>query len=394
MSEKIRILRILNRFNLGGPVYNATYLSKYLNDEFETLLIGGQKLDEEEDALYIPQSAGLKPIVISEMNRSVGLMNDLRSYREIKKIIRDFRPTIVHSHASKAGALGRLAAAHMKVPLIVHTFHGHVFEHYFSRFKTSIIRQTERYLAQKSDAIIAISQKQKEDLTQRFRIANENKVHVVPLGFELDRFQYDTDKKRKLFREKYAMDDDALAIGIIGRLAPVKNHKFFLNGLRKLKDKRVKFKAFVVGDGQLRGELEKYTKSMGLDISGSHPDVVFTSWEKDVSRILPGFEMIVLTSHNEGTPVSLIEAQASGIPVISSEVGGVRDVVCEECGILYQSGDEEAFNDALIRLCESEGVRREMGANGRRWARSKFTAERLAKDMKMLYLDLLNSRIS
>ena len=155
--QKIKVLRIINRFNLGGPTYNAAYLTKYLGDEFETLLIGGEKYEEEESSEFILQQLGIKPLIIPEMQRSINRRNDTIAYRKIKKIIKEFEPDIVHTHASKAGTLGRLAAKKMNVPVIVHTFHGHVFHSYFGKTKTTFYKNIERYLARRSNKIIAIN---------------------------------------------------------------------------------------------------------------------------------------------------------------------------------------------------------------------------------------------
>ena len=223
-----KVLRIINRFNIGGITYNVSYLSKYLEPDYQTLLIGGPEEEGEDSSLYIPERLGLKPKVLSQFQRAINLKADYMAYKEIKKIIKEFKPDIVHTHASKAGAVGRLAAIHCKVPIIVHTFHGHVFHSYFGFFKTEFYKLIERYLAKRSTAIIAISNKQKQELCQKFKIVNENKVHIIPLGFDLTRFTQNKEENRIKFREKYNLKEGQLAIGIIGRLAPIKNHKLFI----------------------------------------------------------------------------------------------------------------------------------------------------------------------
>ena len=217
----IKVLRIINRFNIGGITYNVSYLSKYLEDDFETLLVGGPEEEGEDSSLYIPEGLGLKPRVLHEFQREINLKSDFKAYKEIKKIIREFKPDIVHTHASKAGAIGRLAAIDCKVPIIVHTFHGHVFHSYFGKFKTAFYKTIERYLAKHSTAIVAISNKQKQELSEVFNIAPKDKIHVVPLGFDLTKFTLNKEQNRKEFREKYNLKDNQLAIGIIGRLAPI-----------------------------------------------------------------------------------------------------------------------------------------------------------------------------
>jgi len=390
MSNKVKVLRILNRFNLGGPVYNASYLSKYLESDFETLLIGGQKLEDEENALFIPESMDLKPIIIPEMTRSLGIFSELKAYKKITEIIDSFKPDIVHTHASKAGALGRIAASRTGVKHIVHTFHGHVFEHYFGPLKSNLVRTTERYLANKTEAIIAISNKQKIDLVERFRIAEEEKVHVIPLGFDLDKFKVNIQDKRKKFRERYHLKDDDIAIGIIGRLAPIKNHDLFIEVVSEIKKERANIRAFVIGDGEIKQSLIEKTKKTGLTTEGENADVVFTSWFKHIDQILPGLDIVTLTSLNEGTPVSLIEAQAAQKPVISSDVGGVRDIIGKDCGLLFKSNDSSDFKNCLITLISNLELRNKMGQKGGIWAFSNFTANRLANDVKKLYIELLN----
>ena len=179
-----KILRIINRFNLGGITYNVSYLTKYLPSEYETLLIGGPEEEGESSSLHITDSLGLKPLILKELNRNINPIKDYHSYKEIKKIIQEFKPDIVHTHASKAGAIGRLAAISCKVPIIIHTFHGHVFHSYFGKLKTYIYKCIERYLAKRSTAIIAISSIQKQELVKKFKISSANQTHIIPLGFD------------------------------------------------------------------------------------------------------------------------------------------------------------------------------------------------------------------
>lgn len=198
-----KVLRILNRFNLGGPTYNAAYLTKYLAPDFETLLVGGAIDEHEESSMHITDRLGLTPLIIPEMKREISPFNDYKAYQTIKKIIKDFKPDIVHTHASKSGLLGRMAASAMQVPVIIHTFHGHVFHSYFGKAKSEIYQKLERYAAQKSSAIIAISEKQKHELCNIYRICTPEKTHIIPLGFELDKFNTNKEEKRSLFRKRW-----------------------------------------------------------------------------------------------------------------------------------------------------------------------------------------------
>ena len=187
--KKIKVLRIINRFNIGGPTYNATFLTNFLSDDFETLLIGGLPEENEANSLHILEKYGVEPVLLPEMKREPNLKSDRIALKKIKTIIREFKPDIVHTHASKAGALGRRAAVSCNVPIIVHTFHGHIFHSYFGKIKTALFKNIERYLARKSTGIIAISEIQKKELCEIHKIASKRKTTVIPLGFDLDIFQ-------------------------------------------------------------------------------------------------------------------------------------------------------------------------------------------------------------
>lgn len=391
----IKVLRIINRFNIGGITYNVSYLSKYLDDDFETLLVGGPEEEGEDSSLYIPEGLGLKPRVLHEFQREINLKSDYKAYKEIKKIIREFKPDIVHTHASKAGAIGRLAAIDCHVPIIIHTFHGHVFHSYFGKLKTAFYKTIERYLAKHSTAIVAISNKQKQELSEVFKIAPKEKIHVVPLGFDLTKFTLNKEKNRKEFREKYNLKDDQLAIGIIGRLAPIKNHGLFVESIVYLKQKGFhNFKAFIIGDGDTRDVIIEACKTNNITWSNNPTDdvnLIFTSWITNVEWALHGLDIVALTSLNEGTPVSIIEAQAAGKYVVSTNVGGIEDVLHPECGLLSSVTDKTAFFDNLYKTCTSKNQIQNSSEKGEKWALSKFSYMRLVDDMRQLYTNLLKS---
>ena len=208
MAKKIKILRIVNRFNLGGPVYNALFLSRFMSDDFETLLIGGAPDIGETDTEHLFNEYGIKPIIIPELRREIRFKHDKKAYQKIKRNIEEYQPDIVHTHASKAGFLGRYAALKCNVPIILHTFHGHVFHSYFGKAKTELFKNIERYLAQKTSGIIAISPAQKEELVDVYKIAKEEKVHLIPLGFDLQKFTENKAEQRAFTREKYKLKEE------------------------------------------------------------------------------------------------------------------------------------------------------------------------------------------
>jgi len=390
-QKKIKVLRIINRFNIGGPTYNATFLTKFLSDDFETLLIGGLPEENEANSLHILKKYGVEPILLPEMKREPNLKSDRIALKKIKTIIREFNPDIVHTHASKAGALGRRAAVSCNVPIIVHTFHGHVFHSYFGKIKTAVFKNIERYLARKSTRIIAISEIQKKELCEIHKIASKGKTTVIPLGFDLDIFQKNYEVNRSHTRTKYDIDENTVAIAIVGRLTAIKDHFFFLDVIEELNlqsDKKVKI--FIVGDGDMKSEIEERLIPMqkrGIQIS-------LTSWIYDIAEFNAGMDIMCLTSKNEGTPVSLIEAQASNIPVISTEVGGVADIVAEnETGFIIPRNNKSEFVSKLKLLVENDELRLKMKKKGWQNVHQKYSYQRLAKDMEAFYQSLLKDLV-
>jgi len=391
-----KILRIINRFNLGGPTYNVAYLSKYMAPEYETLLVGGAIDASEASSDYIIKKLGLDPVIIPEMKREINGRLDRIAYIKIKQIIKDFQPDIVHTHASKSGFIGRYAAINCKVPVIVHTFHGHIFHSYFNRYKTLVFKTIERNLAKKTSAIIAISNLQLQELCYEHRIAPEDKFRVIPLGFDLERFQDSYTLKRESFRREYNVSDDEIAISIIGRLVPVKNHQLFISAFAQAKQtSNCKMRAFIVGDGELFDNLAQLAGNMGLSITTNEnktakADITFTSWIKDADYVFAGSDIVALTSLNEGTPVSLIEAQAANKPIVSTKVGGIEDVVISgKTALLSDNNNTRAFADNLCLLANHKELRDEMSAAGYDFVKNKFHYSRLVSDMKDLYSDLL-----
>lgn len=389
-----RVLRIVNRFNLGGPTYNAAYLTKFLPSEFETLLVGGMKDDSEGSSLHILNELNLEPVILDEMRREINLGQDRLAYNKIKALIKSFKPDIVHTHASKPGALGRLAAHQLGVPVIVHTFHGHSFHSYFNPLTTAFYRRVERYLAARSSCIIALSEQQKNELVYQYRICPESKVRIVPLGFDLEKFQFDIVQKRINFRRDYLLEPDVIAIGIIGRLVPIKNHELFLRAMAIVRHRTKKnVRAFVVGDGEQKSQLLQLCADLDLDYSEKPTPsamITFTSWINDIDCVNAGMDIICLTSKNEGTPVSLIEAQAANKPIVSTRVGGIENIVQSgRTALLSETNNHVTLANNLLRLIEDDTLRKDFGADGWSFVKEKFHFQRLAKDTANLYNELL-----
>tara|TARA_Y100000996_G_scaffold175048_1_gene136149 strand:- start:492 stop:1703 length:1212 start_codon:yes stop_codon:yes gene_type:complete len=393
--KKIKILRIINRLNIGGPTYNVTYLSKYLDSKYETLLIAGNKLKSEAKSDFIPKKYGLNPRYLKYMFREINLFNDIKAYREIRKIIREYKPDIVHTHAAKPGAIGRMAAINENVPFIFHTFHGHVFHSYFNSFKTYIFKVIERYLATRSTKVIAISDLQKKDLVSNYKIAKRDKIEVIRLGFDFSNLQNNINSKRKFFRKEFQLNSSDILIGIIGRLTHIKNHKLFIDTAKYILNKtNQSIKFFIIGDGEDKQSLFEYCNKKKISYYDSNSSsinkndfsIYFTSWRRDIDYVISGLDIISLTSFNEGTPVSLIESQAAGKPVISTNVGGVSDIIKDKkTGIIVNSFDYRDYANKLYDLINDKELRKYMSKEGPKFIENKYSYKTLVNNIDNLY---------
>jgi len=392
-----KILRIINRLNIGGPTYNVAYLSKFINQTYETNVLAGIREPYEGSSEYVLKDLGVGYEFVPDMHRQINFRNDISAYRAISEKIRQYKPDIVHTHAAKAGALGRLAAYRSSQrPKILHTYHGNVFDGYFSPLKTKVFLGVERYLCSVSDAIIAISEMQKKDLAEKYKIAPADKIHVIKLGFDLEKFRFNREDKRKQFREFYGIDEQTVVISITGRLTSVKNHLLLIQSIKNLKDNypHLKVKFFFVGDGELMADIVTSLKEQGISICLPGDDnykatVILTSWRKDIDVINAGSDIIALTSLNEGTPVSIIEALASGRSVICTNVGGIGDVVQDNVNGILSSLDAKEFTEKLYNLITSKTLRERLAHKGEEAIFQNYSYKRLVNDMEMLYASLL-----
>jgi len=386
----IKIVRIITRLNIGGPVINAVLLSEGLSRYgFSSCLVAGNIEQGEGDMSYFACERGVKPIIIHELVRSIGLLKDLKALWKIYRIIKREKPDIVHTHTAKAGTLGRIASVLAGVPVRVHTFHGHVFDGYFNKVTAKIFIVIERFLARFTTKIIAVSNSVAEAVWKEYDIAPREKIEVIPLGFDLEKFLA-ADRYKGVLKKELGLNSDILLAGIVGRLVPIKNHKLFLDAAKTLVTHNLSLttKFVIVGNGELRGDLEEYANKLGIK-----KDVIFLGWRRDLETIYADLDIVCLTSFNEGTPVSLIEAMASSKPVIATDVGGVKDIVKDGVsGRLVCSGDVNNLGAAILELLEDGNKRLEMGDNGRMFVRENFNKHRLIEDTKNLYEVLLKKR--
>jgi len=380
-------LRIIARLNIGGPAIHTILLTAGLNNQlFESTLVTGVEGRYEGNMLDLAAAKGVKPIIIPQLRRNVDPLGGLITLFKLYRLMRRERPHIVHTHTATAGLLGRLAARLAGVPVIVHTFHGHVLRGYFGPILSEGLVWMERFLAHLSDRIVTVSEGQRRELAG-YGVAPLEKITVVPLGFELEALLACESHRGELRRELGLADDSKLA-GIVARLVPIKNHRLFLQAAQAVAEAVPQARFLVVGDGELREELEAYSRDLGLD-----GRVLFTGWRRDLACLYADLDVVALTSINEGTPVSLIEALAAGVPVVTTAVGGVPDVVVDgETGYLVEAGDVKGMAAAIIELLRNPERAKEVGMAGREAVYPRFAAQTLIANVEGLYAELLRQR--
>ena len=396
MKRKIKVLRILNRFNVGGPVYNAAYLTKYLNsDLYETLLIGGKPEKHEQQADYILDDLKVNYRQLNYMRRAIYPLFDLISLIQIIVIIYNYKPNIIHTHAAKSGLLGRLAALfYYKKVKVVHTYHGNVFEGYFSNIKNRILLFIERFLASKSTKIIAISKLQSHDLIFKYKICEKEKIEIVPLGFDLYRFTENISAKREKLRQEFNVNNSTIVITIVGRVVPIKNHQLFIDVINYCKNKSTrKIKAIIVGDGSETEKIIDYVINNELSYSykdiSKECDVAFTSWRSDIDSILAASDIVCLTSLNEGTPVSIIESMASETASIATNVGGVADIIANNISGIVSSNEVNDYGENLLKIIEDDNLRLKLGKNGKSMSLNNYNYTKLVSNIDSLYQKII-----
>ncbi|HSE03288.1 MAG TPA: sugar transferase [Methylomirabilota bacterium] len=384
-SPRIKVLRVIARMNVGGPAIHVVNLTAGLDPaRFDSILVTGTENPGEGSLLDLAQAHGIEPVVIPEiMGQATLKPRDWKALVALYRLMRRERPHIVHTHAAKPGVLGRLAARLAGVPVVVHTFHGHILHGYYGPVMTWLLRRMERLLARGTDRIVAVSEQVKQDLV-RYGVAPAGKISVIPLGFHLQPFLESAEHRGSLYRE-LGLTNGARLVGIVGRIFPIKNHRLFLEAAVRVAAEERAARFVVVGDGVLRPEMEAHARRLGIA-----DRVTFTGWRRDLPRIYPDLDVLVVSSRNEGTPVSAIEAMASACPVVATRVGGLPDLIEDgETGHLVPSEDASALAAAILRvLRDGEGARRMAGV-ARERVSQRFRAERLVADVERLYVELL-----
>ncbi|MEQ1763827.1 MAG: glycosyltransferase [Pyrinomonadaceae bacterium] len=405
----MKILRIIARLNVGGPARHVVWLTQALQgDGVGSKLIAGTVPEGEEDMSYFADEHGVEPIYIREMSRELSV-KDAASLWKILRVIRSERPDIIHTHTAKAGTVGRVAAfiyrwftpgtliGRPRRVKILHTFHGHVFHSYYSKRKTQIFVLIEKLLARlATDKIIVITPQQFREIHSEVGVGRKDQFEVIPLGIDLSKFDSGEESRRE-FRSEFGVSDDEVLVGFVGRLTEIKNIPMLLNAAKTYFETAnvPPAKFMIVGDGHLRLELERAARDLMLQ-----GKMIFAGNRDDLGRVYAGLDLVALTSLNEGTPLSVIEAMASRRPVIATVVGGVFDLLGEleaqadgfsrnERGLGVASGDVKGFAKGLIYLAKSERLRFDLGYKGHQFAINNYGKERLISDIRSLYGRLL-----
>ncbi|HLM33479.1 MAG TPA: glycosyltransferase, partial [Gaiellaceae bacterium] len=384
-----RVLRVIARLNVGGPAIQAITLSRLLEEhDYETVLVRGREGEREGSMDALADELGVTPVELPTLKRNIGI-GDLASLAFLVQQIRTWQPQILHTHAAKAGALGRIAgllALGRRPPVIVHTFHGHVLTGYFHPLISAAFAAIERALARYTTCLIAVSEEVRADLV-RLGVAPPERIVVLPLGFDFSPFDAGADERRErreALRSELGIPLDVKLVTIVARLEPIKRVDRFLRVANRIESSPDTW-FLVVGDGALREELQEAPEARRLG-----ERVVWAGLRSDMPDVYFASDMVAVTSDNEGTNVSAIEAQAAGLPVVTTRVGGMASVVADgETGFLAEPEDEEGFARALELLLHDDELRENLGRAGSERARTRFTVDRLVDDVDTLYTRLV-----
>jgi glycosyltransferase involved in cell wall biosynthesis len=380
----VRVLRLFSRLNVGGPSVHVILLTAGLRDRgYETRLVIGRESPREGNLFDLAARKGVSWTALPGLGREVRPWDDVRALVGLFRLMRRYQPDVVHTHTAKAGVLGRLAARAAGVPVVVHTFHGHVLRGYFGALATGFYRALERRLAAVSDAVVAVSEAVKRDLIA-LGVAPEAKIRVIALGLDLEPLTGAL--PRGSLRGEASVAPEAPLVGIVGRLAPVKDVASFLRAAASVAEAEPAARFAVVGDGEERGRLEEECRRLGLGAR-----VHFHGWRRDMAEVYGDLDVVVNCSRNEGTPVALIEALAAARPVVATRVGGTPDLLGEgRRGMLVPAGDPAALAAAILETLRSPGPAGTRAREGQAYVLVHHSARRLLDEVDALYRELLS----
>jgi glycosyltransferase involved in cell wall biosynthesis len=389
-----RVARVVTRLNIGGPSIQAITLTRELAARgFSTLLVHGRLGASEGDMTTLLPVTDLRTQAVPALVRPLAPLNDLKALWQLYRTFCRWRPEIIHTHMAKAGTLGRLAgllynrtSGRTQPARLVHTYHGHVFQGYFGSLSSRFFMSIERWLGRHTDAVVAISGQVRKDVLQTYSISDPARTHLIPLGFDLERFFAITAADRVHARKALDIPPGAVTITTVGRLTAIKQQTLFLQMAAEVARQNPAALFLIVGDGELRDELQAEATAAGIA-----DRVRFLGWRGDLETVYGASDLFVLTSRNEGTPVALIEAMAAGVPAVSTDVGGVSDVLAGAFpSALVPFGDVPALVTAVNSMVNSQVERASVGALARTIVGDRFDLTRLVADIGQLYSTLLH----
>jgi glycosyltransferase involved in cell wall biosynthesis len=386
-KRKIRVLRLFSRLNIGGPAIHVILATAGLDSRrYESHLIVGREGQDEGNFFDLARAKGVRFRVIPSFVRRINPVLDSMTLVRLYRLMKREQPDIVHTHTAKAGALGRIAARMAKVPVVVHTFHGSVFQGYFDTLSSHVFQSIERRLARWSDAVVGVSPRVADELERR-HVAPRRKIEVIYLGLELDRYQRLDEYRGNLRRELGVLRHVPL-IGCVGRLVPIKDLPTLFRAMVVVRRSQPDAILLVVGDGPERQNLELEAYKLGLS-----PNIRFLGFRRDLDRIYADIDIAVNSSINEGTPVALIEAMSAGVPVVATSVGGTPDLLLNGLlGKLVSPEDPRGLSEAIRHTLTRRDEAMQLARKARRQALERFRSDRLLSDLDGLYQRLLASK--
>ena len=373
-------MRIIARMNVGGPAVQVSGLMRGFNrSEFNQRLFTGYCAEDEADYLETV-AKDVMAVRIQGFGRRVSLIGDLRSFISLVREIRLFKPDVIHTHTAKAGFLGRIASIiSFQSSIRVHTFHGHLLAGYFGPYKRSLVVIIEKFLAIFTDQLLAVGDKVREDLL-RAGIGSRSKFGLMPPGLKIGELT-----SRDASRIALALEPDQLQCAFIGRVTQIKRPDRFLDVVSELKKRNVKLDFLMAGDGELLDRCRDRIMEEDLPVT-------ILGWQSDIERVLSAADMVVLTSDNEGTPLSLIQAGMAGLPVVSTKVGSVPEVVLDGTTGIVTTLDVLEIANALEKLCRDKELRNRLGKAAQEFTLANFGVHRLVQDHEQLYKRLIANR--
>ena len=375
----IRVMRIIARMNVGGPAVQVSGLMRGLNiNEFEHRLYTGFCAIDEADYLDAV-ATDLKANRIEGLGRRVSLSGDIRAFLSLVKVIRVFKPHIIHTHTAKAGFLGRLASlVSLQKSVRVHTFHGHLLNGYFGSFKRTLVVIAEKFLALFTQQLLAVGDKVRQDLLE-VGIGSKGKFGLMPPGLAIGNLPSKNDALTF-----FGLNNERLQCAFIGRVTQIKRPDRFLDVVSEIKKRNIGLDFFIAGDGELLEVCRKRIIAENLPVK-------VLGWQSNIEKVLSAADIVVLTSDNEGTPLSLVQAGMAGLPVVSTNVGSVPEVVLDKATGLITNLDVEEIADALEKLVSDKALRAQLGIAAQKFTLANFGIQRLVRDHELLYKKLLSS---